>query len=688
MTMDTNIDGNVWVVQDAISSLLELVDSISQNRLPEEREDFRSEMQKVILMLTAAIILADGKYMEGEHALIRQLVELGDTPGGELSYLNEYTSLWATAAREVPKFFRAAIDHDTSEDTDFARSILREIQRLGNHVAISDGKFRTKERGIVMKYVACLEEFIGASNVESSKDGAVDKAEDATGEVPVAYREPSELPDSKHPSRLSPPISREYFDLLLSTSNEVLIMIDTLESDRTLIRSLESLVDTGKINNTDFLRACVMFDLVQIFKIVLGSGFESKLVEMSSVAFAVGHIFGSKDFIESVDYDKFVALHYEGVWITSAKAILNEAATNNPINISLGWGSDAPVMRESDFSLPAFLCYSGSETFEKYAVTLRQFATVIAKADGVISGSEERLLKDVYEKVHNPIPEINKHPVKVVRVSGNQSMGEVLDELDSLVGLESVKQEVKTLINFANIQKERVKQGLKSPHVSYHIVLIGSPGTGKTTVARIVSKIYNKLGILKKGQLVETDRSGLVGEFVGQTSVKVNKTVDSALDGVLFIDEAYSLVDGGKEDYGREALATLLKRMEDERDRLVVMVAGYTEEMKDFINANSGLKSRFSRYIEFPDYTPEEMSEIFERQCRGLDYNLTNEAKVKALDLFQVAYMQRDKSFGNGRYVRNMFEQSMELQANRVAGLSPLTKETLTTITGDDIPAK
>ena len=196
------------------------------------------------------------------------------------------------------------------------------------------------------------------------------------------------------------------------------------------------------------------------------------------------------------------------------------------------------------------------------------------------------------------------------------------------------------------------------------------------------------MGILKKGQLVETDRSGLIAEYTGQTSVKVNKAVDSALDGVLFIDEAYSLVDDNKHGYGSEAIAALLKRMEDDRERLVVMVAGYTNEMIDFINANSGFKSRFNKYIEFSDYTPEEMAEIFERLCKELDYNIDDEAKIKVSSLFMTAYEQRDRSFGNGRYVRNIFEKAMELQANRVAGIFPLTKEILTSIDSVDIPSK
>ena len=181
-------------------------------------------------------------------------------------------------------------------------------------------------------------------------------------------------------------------------------------------------------------------------------------------------------------------------------------------------------------------------------------------------------------------------------------------ELDELIGLVSVKNEVKSLANYVKVQKMREEKGLKTPKMSYHLVFTGSPGTGKTTVARIVARIYKDLGILKKGHLVETDRSGLIGQYVGQTAPRVNAVCDSALNGVLFIDEAYAINQGdNKNDYGDEAVATLLKRMEDDRDRLVVIVAGYTDEMKKFINSNPGLQSRFNRYINFPDYASAEL---------------------------------------------------------------------------------
>lgn len=258
-------------------------------------------------------------------------------------------------------------------------------------------------------------------------------------------------------------------------------------------------------------------------------------------------------------------------------------------------------------------------------------------------------------------------------------------ELESLIGLSSVKTEIKTLINFIKIQQERKAKGLKTSQLSYHCVFTGNPGTGKTTVARIIAEIYKELGILKKGHLVETDRSGLVAEYVGQTAVKTNKIIDAALDGVLFIDEAYSLISNSQNDYGKEAIATLLKRMEDNRDRLVVILAGYTDEMKIFINSNSGLQSRFNRYFEFPDYSAEELFQIFELNAKKFDYSVSDVVIDKLRMFFNDSVGKKDKNFGNARFVRNFFEKTLERQANRLAAESNLTIEKLTEISIEDI---
>lgn len=260
------------------------------------------------------------------------------------------------------------------------------------------------------------------------------------------------------------------------------------------------------------------------------------------------------------------------------------------------------------------------------------------------------------------------------------------EELEDLIGLDNVKQEVKSLANFVKLQKQRQEKGMKTPKMSYHLVFTGSPGTGKTTVARIVARIYKDLGILKTGHTVETDRSGLVAEYVGQTATKTNAIVDSALNGVLFIDEAYALVpENASNDYGQEAISTLLKRMEDDRDKLVVIIAGYTNEMKRFIDSNPGLQSRFNRYINFPDYTAKELMRIFHMYMKKNQYTISDEADEMLKEKLDYAVEHKDRNFGNARYVRNVFEKSIQMQANRLEGKSNLSDRELTEITASDI---
>lgn len=268
----------------------------------------------------------------------------------------------------------------------------------------------------------------------------------------------------------------------------------------------------------------------------------------------------------------------------------------------------------------------------------------------------------------------------------NEILGpDPFEELSNMIGLDSVKAEVKSLTNYIKLMQEREAKGLKSPNISYHCVFSGNPGTGKTTVARILARIYRDLGVVSKGHLVETDRNGLIGSYVGQTGPKTNALIDSALGGVLFIDEAYGLLDNG--GYGDEAIATLLKRMEDDRDDLVVIVAGYTKEMKHFIETNPGLQSRFTRYINFPDYSPEELYKIFEARMKPYSLTLDKEASEKLRSVLNTVFKNKTRNFGNGRYVRNLFENSVTNMANRISKKSNPTEDDLNTICKEDIEA-
>ena len=312
-----------------------------------------------------------------------------------------------------------------------------------------------------------------------------------------------------------------------------------------------------------------------------------------------------------------------------------------------------------------------------YRKKMLRIATVIANADGKVSNNESRWL----DSIINVGSEEDVTPEAHVEVNHEE-------ELNNLIGLGRVKNEINTLCNFILMKKKREEEGMKSATLSYHCVFMGNPGTGKTTVARLLAGIYRDMGILKKGHLVETDRSGLVAEYVGQTAVKTNKIIDSALDGVLFIDEAYTLAGGGTNDFGPEAIATLLKRMEDDRKRLVVILAGYTNEIEQFINSNPGLRSRFNRYIHFDDYTAEELYEIFYLLLKKNEYTLSGGAQIYLKERLSEVVANKLKDFGNARYVRNLFEKAVEAQANRLASQAKLQKEDLSLITLADLTAE
>ncbi|HEX9939677.1 MAG TPA: AAA family ATPase [Longimicrobium sp.] len=266
------------------------------------------------------------------------------------------------------------------------------------------------------------------------------------------------------------------------------------------------------------------------------------------------------------------------------------------------------------------------------------------------------------------------------------TLDELLNRLNALVGLARVKEEVETLTNIIRVRMMRREHGLPDQPLSLHMVFAGNPGTGKTTVARILSEIFRALNVLARGHLVEVDRAGLVAGYVGQTAMKVTEVVERAVGGVLFIDEAYALTGSrGQTDFGFEAVDTLVKLMEDHRDELVVIVAGYPAPMQKFVSSNPGLESRFNRYLEFPDYTPQELRQIFDKLCGEGEYTLSADASKLADRLFKQIHDAKGDNFANGRAVRNLFERALAQQANRIAKVPNLTREGLCTLEADDL---
>ena len=463
-------------------------------------------------------------------------------------------------------------------------------------------------------------------------------------------------------------VSKTYFDEVSLACSKIADFRNTLMGNFDFLHELQKSGFFDEGSTSERINHCFCLDAVRCYE-GMGIPINSDTKEIYGLFLFASAILGDKD--SQITYDALIKV---------------EPVINQQISYFVLLKDFGEVYGTQNNLLVSLLLKENSELFRQYHVLLYRWASLVAKADGVITEKEQSWLQTLMSHQTNTTKPINAQD------KGDTIVNEVtlphtiapLDELRSMIGLSSVKHEVETLYNFVKVQQQRESMGLKTSSISLHCVFTGNPGTGKTTVARIVAQLYKELGVLKKGHLVETDRSGLVAEYVGQTAVKTNRVIDSALDGVLFIDEAYALSEGGNQDFGKEAISTLLKRMEDDRDHLVVILAGYSENIQHFLESNPGLQSRFNKYIHFPDYSEEELYEIFLLNLKKYEYSMTPEAQDKLRSIIKEEVEKADSKFGNGRYVRNLFEKTIEHQANRLASVANITPEVLSTITEND----
>ena len=469
-------------------------------------------------------------------------------------------------------------------------------------------------------------------------------------------------------------ITSAYIDILKKESEKIFLICKKLNADKSFIDTVLSVLNDNSHGISYKAEHVLLHDIVNVFNsLTITYKNQSDIpVKAKFILIYLYERLQGKDLSKSFTIAKMNKLLLSPLLDKNISTI-RETISFRPIDDL-----------KKEFVMPSILLKSKSSELLGITSFLNRIASLIIKADDNISKEEEELLKIVSKRINNPKIIIKKALYN--EVPENDTLEIVMGELNELIGLKEVKKNIQDLANFLKVQKIRKQKGLKVTNNSLHAVFMGPPGTGKTTVARMLGRIYKHLGYLEKGHLVETDRAGMVAGYVGQTALKADEIIKTAIGGVLFIDEAYALTSGGLNDFGSEAIEILLKRMEDHRQNLVVVVAGYPDEMEIFIQSNPGLQSRFNRYFKYNHFDVDGLMKIFKLYVKKADFKLTEDAEEKLLEILERLHKKQHRSFGNARTMRNLFEKIIERQANRIVSITPITEEILITLQEEDIP--
>ncbi len=469
-------------------------------------------------------------------------------------------------------------------------------------------------------------------------------------------------------------ITIEFIELLRTEGNKIWNVCLSLNSDLKYKQGVKGITDKDFKNISYKSEHLLLKDIVQMYN-TYTSHYNKTSEIPSKLKFILIFLYEKlqgKDLAKAIDIQQLIKLPLSKRFNENV-VLLQETSFFQPLE-----------ELKKEYVSTLVLSKIGSSEFDAVASFLNRIALIMAQVDGTISEKEKETLKTISSKINNPKIQIEKSNYR--DIPEGDTLEKVMAELNGLIGLDTIKKNVEDLTNFLKVQQLREEKDLKTNQNSLHAVFMGPPGTGKTTVARMLGRIFKHLGYLKRGHLVETDRAGMVAGYVGQTAIKADEIITAATDGVLFIDEAYALSSGGMNDFGTEAIEILLKRMEDLREKLVVIVAGYPDEMEVFIQSNPGLQSRFNRYFTFDHYDDKTLLEIFKLNAKKADFKLTEDAEDKLSEIIHGLYEKRHKGFGNARTMRNLFEKIIEKQANRIVNISEITEEVLVTLTEEDIP--